>query len=235
MILSGEGVAKRGWGFNLALDPEVARHYANCAVGYTGYVAEVVVPEIDFLLDLDAPITSCVSGGFDLNHILEDLHGRVSQVSFDDVLDEAEEHEDASMSYSRDRAEEMLYRLFAYSDDHEAAEELKEFSPGYDWSTVITKLGRTLVSIYPDQDTGQDLLETVYRAYNGDHDKANGFLYEHNIHGTIGDEPISKLDRESSEDHKPRSIVVFNAFDLNINNWDSFEKRPAPTSDSFSP
>lgn len=212
-ISSGEGVAKRGHGFNFCMDKAVARYFADCAEGDTGWIAEVRIPDQTDLLDLDSPLLSAVRDIDSLVSRLMSQHG----ITFGAIFVDASSHDQINMSYSDDRAEEMLRRLFINYRDNEAREELLEWSPGFDWDSLIQQLNSIGLELNINEDTGEDLLKSLGAVFDHDDQRVNLFLLDCAIYGTFGKEPYSK-------DPDARSAVIFRASDITIMSWSSFEK-----------
>lgn len=206
---TGEGVAARGLGFNAACDKAVALHYLQCSPGPVGYLYEVAVPELDALLNLDA--TASVGGTPCPVEVARAIYLRHHDLDLDEVFDEAANHDDISFSYSDERAEEMFDRLILNVSDPEASEELREWSPGYDWDRVEALLAPANFGLDPDYDTGRQLYSAMIHAC-GSEGAAQKILLEHHVLGTYGSEPIASRDKSLDS----ISVAIFRADDITI-------------------
>lgn len=206
-IYSGEGLAKRGYGFNFTIDPEVATHYFNSSGKDKGYLLKASVPDKEYLLNLDETVNNCLPNMtlYDFALELANKEG----VDLEDYFEQAMEDEDVSLSYSDDRAREMFERFVVDATDDEAMTELKEWSPGYDWKIFEKALSNSVgFEFDANWATGESLYEHLTHQLGGT-EKVAEFLSSLNIDGTYGHEPISK-------EKTAISVVVFNPSDINI-------------------
>jgi hypothetical protein len=206
-IYSGEGVAKRGYGFNFSIDPEVAIHYFNSSGKDNGYIIKASVPDKDYLLNLDETVNKCLPNMTIYDFALE--LAKKEGVDLEDYFEQAMEDEDVSLSYSDNRAREMFERFVVDATDDEAMTELKEWSPGYDWKKFEKALSNYVdFEFDANWSTGESLYEHLTHTLGGT-EKVAEFLSSLQIGGTYGHEPISK-------DESAISVVVFNPSDINI-------------------
>lgn len=203
-IGSSEGSAKRGHGINLAQDRSVSEYYIERTNAEKGYLLTVSVPEMDEFIDLDDSILK-------LPHPVEDtLYSFTLKYLGEDIyngLEEARYDEGVNYNYSEERAEDMFSRVILNSNDHEAWEELEEFSPDYDWSETKALLDK--VSLQLDVlDSGKDFYEGMVangKALSIDEAEICKFLDHLGISGTFGSEPINS----ESQELDTKSFVVF--------------------------
>ena len=206
-IYSGEGLAKRGYGFNFTIDPEVAIHYFNSSGKDEGYLIKASVPDKEYLLNLDETIENCLPNMslYDFALELAEKEG----VDIEEYFEEAMEDEGISMSFSDERAREMFEKFVVDATNDVAMSELKEWSPDYNWASFEKVLAKTVGFEFDSNfSTGESLYEHLTHALGGT-EKVAEFLSSLHIEGTYGHEPISK-------DKSAISIVVFNPSDINI-------------------
>lgn len=214
-IGSGEGCAKRGWGVNAACDPGVARYYMERLPGNTGYLLKLSVPDLEELISLDSSVESCVGN---LECLVSEYYKLVSGVDIDDVFDAAAEDDDVSLSYSDDRAREMLNRILINTGDAEAWDELKEWSPGYEWDAFRSKICAHGLELDPHFDTGlQFYTSLVSGSANKTEQEICAWLSANGVKGTYGHEPINSNDKQNDT----ISLVVFDPRDIQIKNVES--------------
>jgi len=241
-ILSGEGLAKRGWGFNFSLDRGVAEHFADCAAGYEKYVIEAVIPNPEELFFLEESLESCLPASVNFDDFLDQYYEIGAGVTPDDIFDDAAEQEDISMSVPDHLAQEAFRRILLNMNDDEAADLLREWSPSYDWDRVLAHPSMYDPGLVKDENNGADLLEAITNTMGGP-DHAARFLAAQGIYGTIGSDPISEHYLGPSESTATRdnvqkcldsgepgsySVVVFRAEDITIKSVHHLEPSQRP-------
>lgn len=222
---TGEGVAKRGVGINCALDFEVSKHFALCAAS-KAYVCEVAVPDTKDLLNLDDLIET--SFGYHLvfaahEYLTRDVDEPLFPLTVENIMADVFEHaEEMSMGYPDERAEQMLCRVLIDGINDEAWDGLREWASDYDWDGLQKRVEKNSIEFAADA-TNDKLLEYLYSTLG---DKANEFLLENGIYGTIGKEPISNDPNAETA----YSLVVFRPEDAIIKTWHTV-KEPRPSRD----
>lgn len=203
-ILSGEGIAKRGHGFNFSDDYEVALHYLKNSTDKQGYIIHASIPEKEDMINLDETASNCCK------YSLPELSYLIAEEQDIDLMsyfEDASNHDEVSFSYSDDRANLMFERILADANDNEAWEELHEFSPGYDWKTFKIILSKTTDFEFSDFSTGETLYNHLIHIFDSP-EKTSSFFNKHSIYGTYSKETLSN--------NSGHSYVVFDKDNASI-------------------
>jgi hypothetical protein len=207
---TGEGCAIRGSGINAACEKSVALHYMERTPGEIGYLMKLDVPDLDNLINLDAPVSHCVA---DLESLVSAYYKASLGIDTDDVFDDAANDEGISYSYSDSRAQEMFQRVLINVNDHEAWEELKEWSPDYAWDRVQSKMMGGGLQLDMNDDTGLQLYRSMqdWREQRTERDICI-WMSHLGVLGTYGSEPIGSDDKSKDS----ISLVVFEPVHIRI-------------------